>query len=94
MSSLSFHKLVRQFDYDPTVPLNIQVLSQPDVAGLQFKLRKGVTLSEITYDTPGGSIKGYFIKPQSNRSLAGVLWVHQYPGTNTEFLPDAVSLAS
>ena len=93
MTPLNFDQLAQQFDYDSTMPLNIQDLGQPNVAQFQITLPEGVILNDITYTTPGGIVKGYLVKPQGNGPFAGVLWVHQFPGTNTEFLPEAVSLA-
>lgn len=89
-----FDELAQQFEYDSATSLNIQDLGEPDLERLRITLPKGVTLSEISYDAPGGVVKGYLVEPPGDGPFAGVLWVHKYPGVNTEFLPEAVSLAS
>ena len=91
---LEFSKLVQQFDYDSSAPLNIQDLGKSDIDRLKIDLPEGVTLSQISYDAPGGVLRAYLIAPGGNGPFAGVLWLHKYPGDNTEFLEEAATLGS
>ncbi|MBI4671442.1 MAG: hypothetical protein HY741_07215 [Chloroflexi bacterium] len=91
---LVLNELVQQFNYNSTIPLNIRELEPPDLKRLQITLPEGATLREIAYDAPGGVVKAYLVEPRGKGPFAGVLWVHKYPGTNTEFLPEAMSLAN
>ncbi|MEW6403519.1 MAG: hypothetical protein AB1649_17115 [Chloroflexota bacterium] len=90
---LVFDELAQQFEYDSAAPLNIQDLSQPDLEQLKITLPEGVNLSEISYDAPGGAVRGYLVKPAGDGPFAAVSWGHKYPGSNVQFLEEAVSLA-
>jgi len=90
-------KSVHFFDYDRTVPLDIQKISVED--------HNGVAVHDITYGaySPqyGFPIKGrmsaYLAKPSGTRPFAGVVFMHWLGETNgdrSEFLEEAVMLAN
>lgn len=90
---LPIDELLEQFEYDTKISLNVQLLPNPDAKTLGVTLPESVNLSELSYDAPGGAVKAYLVEPQGTGPFAAVLWVHHFPGSKTEFLPEAVSLA-
>lgn len=84
---------MKQFDYDASAPLNLQDAGQPDPAMLGVSLPAGVSLREVSYGAPAGPVGAYLVEPEGDGPFAVVLWVHMYPGSKQEFLPEALDLA-
>jgi len=84
------------FDYDSSVPFDVQVNSQIE--------RDGVTITDLSYASydPNYSVSmygrtvAYLVTPQGNGPFAGVIYMHWLGNTYTsrkEFLDEAVELA-
>lgn len=84
-------ELVKHFDYDRTAPLNIKHI------GVQR--RAGVTVYDITYDSPkGGVVPAYLVVPRGRGPFAAVVWGHWYWQNSSmrnrrQFLDEAIALA-
>src|ERR1051325_11343783 len=84
-------ELVKHFDYDRTAPLNIRHI------GVQQ--RAGVTVYDITYDSPkGGAVPAYLVVPEGRGPFAAVVWGHWYWQNSSmrnrrQFLDEAIALA-
>ena len=82
------------FAYDASKPLNLTLGKTETVAG-------GVTVSEISYDSPkGGRVPGYLVLPLTppegviqNKPTCAVIYMHWGQGNRGEFLSEAVSMA-
>jgi dienelactone hydrolase len=84
-------EMVRHYDYDETVPLDLTVLGT--------QKRGQVIVYDITYASPkGGVVPAYLVVPDGKGPFAGVIWGHWY-WTNSDmrnrkqFLAEAVALA-
>ena len=75
------------FAYDATKPLNFTIeRSETPVAG--------VTVSEISYDSPkGGRVPGYLVVPSGRGPFAATVYMHWGQGNRGEFLSEAVEMA-
>ncbi len=81
-TSGDFEVLKRQFDYDPTQPL--------DVKESLLLERDGAKVYDLTYASPkGGRVTAYLVVPAGTGPFAGIVFGHWGPGNRTEFLPEA-----
>src|SRR6185503_20987590 len=84
-------EMVRHFDYDETVPLDVTVLGT--------QKRGTVSVYDITYASPkGGVVPAYLVVPSGKGPFAGVIWGHWYwrnsdMRNRKQFLDEAVALA-
>lgn len=84
-------KDLAHFEYDRSALLNVKELSSQD--------RGGVTVHDITYESPrGGLVPAYLVVPSGKGKFAGVVWGHwMMPNSPTanrsEFLEEAIALA-
>jgi hypothetical protein len=75
------------FAYDATKSLNL-------VFGKSETPAAGVTVSEISYDSPkGGRVPGYLVLPLGKGPFAAVVYMHWGQGNKGEFLSEAVEMA-
>ena len=79
-------ELRHMFDYDQRLPLDIQE------AGVEN--RNGVRVHDISYASPkGGRVTAYLVVPSGRGRFAGVIFMHARPGSRSNFLDEALSLA-
>src|ERR1041385_3468655 len=85
-------ELVRRFDYDAKVPLDLKIISS--------QKRSDATVYDITYASPkGGVVPAYLVVPATGKGpFAAVIWGHWYWSNSDmrnrkEFLDEAVALA-
>ena len=75
------------FAYDATKPLNLTI-------GKSEIPTTGVTVFEISYDSPkGGRVPGYLVVPSSKGPFAAIVYLHWGQGNKGEFLSEAVEMA-
>lgn len=75
------------FAYDANKPLNVTLGKTESV--------NGVTVSEISYDSPKiGRVPGYLVVPSGKGPFAGIVYMHWGQGNKTEFLSEAVDSAT
>jgi dienelactone hydrolase len=78
--------LIKQFDYDSKVPLDIQ-------EG-KAELRDEILIKDITFASPkGGRVGAYLIVPPGKGPFAGLMFGHWGLGTRSEFIPEALLYA-
>ncbi len=82
------------FDYDSSVPLDVQVASSES--------RNGVTIRDLTFASPGGDrVSAYLVLPAESAPpppQPAILWVHWLEphagdSNRTQFLDEAIALA-
>lgn len=84
-------ELLRRFDYDQRIPLNIK--------GIGGQHRARANIYDITYDSlKGGVVPAYLVVPKGRGPFAAVIWGHWYWNNSSmrnrkEFLEEAVVLA-
>ncbi len=85
-------ELTAMFDYDQSVPLNVQIVSS--------EVRGAVTIQDITYPSPVTQkpIAAYLVVPPGAGSFPAIIYVHWYEpqaknSDRTEFLDEAVMMA-
>lgn len=84
-------ELVRHFDYDRQLPLEIKQIG--------VERRGDARVYDITYASPkGGVVPAYLVVPKGKGPFAAVIWGHWYWGNSPvrnrkEFLDEAVALA-
>ncbi len=72
----AIEELRSQFDYDKTLPLNVEE------HGTQT--RNGVSALDLSYASPiHGKVKAYWVAPSEGEKVAGLLFVHPGPGDRT-----------
>jgi cephalosporin-C deacetylase-like acetyl esterase len=75
------------FAYDATKPLNLTIGKSETPAA-------GVTVSEISYDSPkGGRVPGYLVVPSGKGPFAAIVYMHWGQGNKGEFLSEAVEMS-
>ena len=75
------------FAYDPAKPLNLTIGKSETPAG-------GVTVSEVSYDSPkGGRVPGYLVVPSGKGPFPAIVYMHWGQGNKGEFLSEAVEMA-
>jgi pimeloyl-ACP methyl ester carboxylesterase len=75
------------FAYDSAKPLNLTI-GKPETPA------RGVTVSEISYDSPkGGRVPGYLVVPLGDGPFPAVVYMHWGQGNRGEFLSEAVEMA-
>jgi dienelactone hydrolase len=78
--------LLKLFEYDPSAPLDQQVVSS--------EKRQGYTLQQLTYASPkGGRVPAFLSIPDGRGPFPGVLLLHGMPGSAQGMLPEAERLA-
>lgn len=78
--------LIRPYDYDQKLPLDIQDTIIQEI--------NGIKLHDISYASPGGGrVTAYLVVPSEKKPLAGLIFGHWGYGTRTEFLPEAILYA-
>jgi dienelactone hydrolase len=83
--------LLRHFDYDKKVPLDVQEFG--------VEQRGDVAIHDISYASPkGGRVPAYLVVPKGKGPFAAVIWGHWYmqgsPFRNRkEFLEESIALA-
>jgi dienelactone hydrolase len=86
-----FEDLVKQFDYDAKVPLDVKEVGR--------EKRRGATVIDLTYASPrGGRVPAYLVTPDGRGPFAAVLFGHWMMSGSPlrhrgEFLEEAVVLA-
>jgi len=84
-------ELVRHFDYDRQLPLEIKQIG--------VERRGDARVYDITYASPkGGVVPAYLVVPKGKGPFSAVIWGHWYWGNSAvrnrkEFLDEAVALA-
>jgi hypothetical protein len=72
------------FAYDATKPLNLRI-------GKSETPEDGVTVSEISYDSPKvGRVPGYLVVPSGKEPFPAIVYMHWGQGNKGEFLSEAV----
>jgi dienelactone hydrolase len=75
------------FAYDAAKPLNLTI-------GQSETPAPGVTVSEISYDSPkGGRVPGYLVVPSGKGPFPAIVYMHWGQGNRGEFLSEAVEMA-
>jgi dienelactone hydrolase len=75
------------FAYDTTKPLSVAIGKSENPA-------TGVTVSEISYDSPkGGRVPGYLVIPSGKGPFPAIVYMHWGQGNKSEFLSEAVAMA-
>jgi dienelactone hydrolase len=77
------------FRYNDNSPVTVKEVSSEQ--------RGNVTVRDITFSPGGREVKGYLVVPAGNGPFAGILWVHwlgEEKSNRTQFLDEAVELAS
>jgi len=78
--------LLKLFAYDPSAPLDPQVVSS--------EKRQGYTLQQLTYASPkGGRVPAFLLIPDGRGPFPGVLLLHGMRGSARNMLPEAERLA-
>jgi dienelactone hydrolase len=78
-------RLARLFEYDRDAPLDLRV---------QDTLRtKHVTVESVTYAAPGGRVPAFLIVPHGDGKRAGVIFMHGFGGSRSDFLEEGVGLS-
>jgi cephalosporin-C deacetylase-like acetyl esterase len=91
LSRVQDSELVRHFDYDRQLPLEIKQIG--------VERRGDARVYDITYASPkGGVVPAYLVVPKGKGPFAAVIWGHWYWGNSAvrnrkEFLDEAVALA-
>jgi cephalosporin-C deacetylase-like acetyl esterase len=79
-------ELRRMFDYQQNAPLDVKENGVED--------KNGVLIHDISYAGPkGGRVTAYLVVPSRKRKLAGIVFMHQRPGSRKVFLDEALQLA-
>lgn len=82
-------KLVRLYDYDSNLPLDLQEKGVTE--------RNGVRVHDITYASPrGGRVPAFLVTPSAARKgakFAGIVFLHGGQGDRSSFLADGILLA-
>jgi dienelactone hydrolase len=75
------------FAYDSTKPLNLAI-------GKSETPVSGITVSEISYDSPkGGRVPGYLVIPSGKGPFPAIVYMHWGQGNRSQFLSEAVTMA-
>jgi dienelactone hydrolase len=84
----SFEALARQFDYDPTLPLDVQTGAAPVDDGT-------VTVTQISYSIDGTHrMTGDLAVPDAGGPFAGIVFAPYRGGSHGRFEQEAVDLAA
>ena len=79
-------ELRRMFDYQQNAPLDVKENGVED--------KNGVRIHDISYASPkGGRVTAYLVVPSRKGKLAGIILMHQRPGSRKVFLDEALQLA-
>jgi cephalosporin-C deacetylase-like acetyl esterase len=85
-SAGSFEDMMRIFEYDRRLPLNVED------KGVEY--RDGISVRDLSYaGLAGKRISAYLVQPSSKDALAGLVFVHPAPGSRSSFLDEAATLA-
>lgn len=79
-------ELRRMFDYYQNEPLDVKENGVED--------KDGVRIHDISYASPkGGRVTAYLVVPSGKGKFAGIVFMHQRPGSRKAFLDEAVRFA-
>ncbi len=80
-------KLRQMFDYEQSLPLDVKEVGVED--------RNGIRIHDISYASPkGGRVTAYLVVPSDKKKkFAGIIFMHQRPGSRKTFLDEALQLA-
>jgi hypothetical protein len=78
-------ELLQQFDYDASVPLDVQEVKS--------EARDGATVHDITYAGPSGRIDAFLIVPDGDGPFPAVEFMPGAPGARYTFFTEAMELA-
>lgn len=80
-------ELRQMFDYDRNMPLDVKEIGVED--------RNGASIHDISYASPkGGRVTAYLVVPSGKKKkFAGVIFMHQRPGSRKIFLDEALQFA-
>jgi dienelactone hydrolase len=85
-SSAKYQDCIAQFDYDPSVPLDVHE------SGLEY--REGIAVRDVSYASVApGRVKALLVAPPGEGKYPAVIFVHPGPGSRYTFLDEAVELA-
>lgn len=83
----SYEELVRQFDYDPSAPLDVQITSENELYG--------VTIRNIQFAGANGKpVTALLTVPPGEGPFAGMIYLHWGGGNKGEFRSEAIEMAS
>ncbi len=80
-------ELRQMFDYEQSLPLDVKEVGVED--------RNGIRIHDISYASPkGGRVTAYLVVPsEKKKKFAGIIFMHQRPGSRKTFLDEALQLA-
>jgi dienelactone hydrolase len=78
-------RLALLFDYDREAPLDVRV--QDTVHTTRVKV------DTVTYAAPGGRVPAFVIVPRGKGKRAGVVFMHGFGGSRSDFLEEGVGLS-
>jgi dienelactone hydrolase len=78
-------RLARLFEYDRDAPLDVRSHVAARTAH--------VTVRALTYAAPGGRVPALLIAPRSGGRHAGVIFMHGFGGSRTDFLEEGVGVS-
>ena len=79
-------ELRRMFDYQQNAPLDVKENGVED--------KNGVRIHDISYASPkGGRVTAYLVVPPRKGKFAGIIFMHQRPGSRKAFLTEALQFA-
>jgi dienelactone hydrolase len=84
----SFSELARLYDYDKSLSLDVQQISEQN--------REGISMSEISYASPkGGRVTALLLVPAGKGPFAGIIFMHPAGANESRktFLTEALELA-
>lgn len=83
----SFEDLIRIFEYDQKLPLNVEEM------GIEYK--NGVSIHDISYASLASErVSAYLVRPKGMGPFAGIIFIHPGPGDRSSFLDEALILAN
>lgn len=82
----SIDELRKMFDYQQNAPLDVKENGVED--------KNGASIHDISYASPkGGRVTAYLVVPSRKGKFAGIIFMHQRPGSRKIFLDEALQLA-
>ena len=79
-------ELRRMFEYQQNAPLDVKENGVED--------KNGIRIHDISYASPkGGRVTAYLVVPARKGKLAGIIFMHQRPGSRKAFLDEALKFA-
>lgn len=85
-SSVRYQDYLAQFDYDPSLPL--------DVHESDFEFREGIAIHDVSFaGVAPGRVEACLVAPPGEGKHPVVIFVHPGPGNRHTFLDEAIELA-